>query len=306
MPDPPVVVKIGGSTLGSHDTSLRDLVTLQREGVNVVVVHGGGNVISDWMKRQGIPPRFVRGLRVTDAASLEIVVAVLTGLINKELVAALQALGGRTIGVSGVDGGMLEARIADPELGYVGEIARVNRGPVQAILDGGYIPMVAPLGLAPPDLAQLDNGLDDQDEPASPGGPLNINGDTVAGELAHALGAQCLVFLTDVEGIMDGNGRVMRRLDRHTGNLVFRSGVVQGGMIPKLAACLRALEPRFEETGDEARVPASAAPVAHVVDGRQPGALLGCVRGNPTGTTIVGDITAPPFHSPGAPPDPSH
>ncbi len=306
MPDPPVVVKIGGSTLGSHDTSLRDLVTLQREGVNVVVVHGGGNVISDWMKRQGIPPRFVRGLRVTDAASLEIVVAVLTGLINKELVAALQALGGRTIGVSGVDGGMLEARIADPELGYVGEIARVNRGPVQAILDGGYIPMVAPLGLAPPDLAQLDNGLDDQGGPASPGGPLNINGDTVAGELAHALGAQCLVFLTDVEGIMDGNGRVMRRLDRHTGNLVFRSGVVQGGMIPKLAACLRALEPRVEEAGDEADGPAAAAPVAHVVDGRQPGALLGCVRGNPTGTTIVGDITAPPFHSPGAPPDPSH
>ena len=161
--------------------------------------------------------------------------------------------------------------------------------------------MVAPLGLAQSDIAS-----DGQGEPASPGGPLNINGDTVAGELAHALGAQCLVFLTDVEGIMDGNGRVMRRLDRHTGNLVFRSGVVQGGMIPKLAACLRALEPRFEETGDEARVPASAAPVAHVVDGRQPGALLGCVRGNPTGTTIVGDITAPPFHSPGAPPDPSH
>ena len=305
MPDPPVVVKIGGSTLGSHDTSLRDLVTLQREGVNVVVVHGGGNVISDWMKRQGIPPRFVRGLRVTDAASLEIVVAVLTGLINKELVAALQALGGRTMGVSGVDGGMLEARIADPELGYVGEIQRVNRGPVQAILDGGYIPMVAPLGLAPPDLAQSDLAPDGEDAPPGPGGPLNINGDTVAGELAHALGAQCLVFLTDVEGIMDGNGRVMRRLDRHTGNLVFRSGVVQGGMIPKLAACLRALEPRGEDTGAEVKGPASTAPVAHVVDGRQPGALLGCVRGNPTGTTIVGDITAPPFHSPGAPTDPS-
>ena len=305
MPDPPVVVKIGGSTLGSHDTSLRDLVTLQREGVNVVVVHGGGNVISDWMKRQGIPPRFVRGLRVTDAASLEIVVAVLTGLINKELVAALQALGGRTMGVSGVDGGMLEARIADPELGYVGEIERVNRGPVQAILDGGYIPMVAPLGLAQPDLAQSDLAADGEDDPPGPGGPLNINGDTVAGELAHALGAQCLVFLTDVEGIMDGNGRVMRRLDRHTGNLVFRSGVVQGGMIPKLAACLRALEPRGEDTGDEVKGPASIAPVAHVVDGRQPGALLGCVRGNPTGTTIVGDITAPAFPTPGAPPDPS-
>ena len=283
MPDPPVVVKIGGSTLGSHDTSLRDLVTLQQEGVDVVVVHGGGNVISDWMKRQGIPPRFVRGLRVTDAPSLEIVSAVLTGLVNKELVSTLQALGGRAIGLSGVDGGMLEARIADPELGYVGEIQRVNREPVQMILDGGFIPMVAPLG------------LDCEADTPHTGGALNINGDTVAGELAHALGSQCLVFLTDVEGIMDGNGRVMRRLDRHTGNLVFRSGVVQGGMIPKLAACLRALEP-----GSESRRASATAPVAHVVDGRQPGALLGCVRGEPTGTTIVGDLNA---QAPRTPPD---
>ena len=98
----------------------------------------------------------------------------------------------------------------------------------------------------------------------------------------------------------------MRRLDRHTGNLVFQSGVVQGGMIPKLAACLRALEPRAEEAGEEPAGPVTAAaPMAYVVDGRQPGALLGCVRGKPAGTTIVGDITAPAFHEPGAPPDPS-
>ncbi|PKB83962.1 MAG: acetylglutamate kinase [SAR202 cluster bacterium Io17-Chloro-G9] len=275
MPGPPVVIKIGGSTLGSHDTSLRDLVTLQREGMDVVVVHGGGNVISEWMQRQGIPPRFVRGLRVTDAASLEIVVAVLTGLINKELVSGLHALGGKAIGISGIDGGLLQARIADPELGFVGEIDQVNQGPIQAILDSGYIPMVAPLAM------DCDNGSDHS------GGPLNINGDTVAGELAHAMGAKSIIFLTDVEGIMDGNGRVMRRLDRRTANILFNSGIIQGGMIPKLAACLRALESRSETERGGVNVP-----VAYVVDGRRPEALLECVRGNSTGTTIVSDFTS--------------
>ena len=267
MPGPPLVVKIGGSTLGSHDTSLKDLVTLQQEGVDVVVVHGGGNVISEWMQRQGIPPRFVEGLRVTDAASLEIVVAVLTGLINKELVAQLHGLGGRAIGISGIDGGLLEARIANPELGYVGEIAQVNRDPLQAILDSGYIPLVAPLA------RQCQDGSEHS------GGPLNINGDTVAGELAHALGAARLVFLTDVEGVMDGAGRVIRRLDRRRANMLFQSGVVRGGMIPKLAACLRALE---------------RSPAADIIDGRQPGTLLQCLRGSPTGTTIVGEIAPRP------------
>ena len=126
MSSPPIVVKIGGSTLGSHDTSLKDLVTLQQQGLNIVVVHGGGRVISDWMQRQGIPPRFVNGLRVTDAPSLDIVVAVLTGLINKDLVCLLQQLGGKTIGISGIDGQILEARIVNPELGFVGQITKVN------------------------------------------------------------------------------------------------------------------------------------------------------------------------------------
>lgn len=260
MPGLPIVVKIGGSTLGSHDTSLKDLVTLQREEVDVVVVHGGGNVISQWMQRQGIPPRFVNGLRVTDAPSLEIVVAVLTGLINKELVSLLHHLGGRAIGISGIDGGLLEAHIANPDLGYVGEISRVNSAPLRAILESGYIPIVAPLG------------MDCQDGSEHAGGPLNINGDTVAGELAHALGAQRLIFLTDVEGIMDGSGRVIRRLDRRRANILFKSGVVRGGMIPKLSACLRALE---------------RLPVADIIDGRRPSALLDCVRGRATGTTIV-------------------
>ena len=260
MSAPPVVVKIGGSTLGSHDTSLKDLVVLQKEGINLVVVHGGGNVISQWMQRQGIPPRFVNGLRVTDAPSLEIVVAVLTGLINKELVSLMHGMGGKTIGISGIDGGLLEAHIANPDLGYVGEIVKVNAEPLQALMSSGYIPMMAPLAMHRHDGSEHS------------GGALNINGDTVAGEVAYALGAQRLVFLTDVSGIMDGNGRVIPRLDRRRANLLFRSGVVQGGMIPKLEACLRALE---------------QTPVADIIDGRQPGALLECIRGERSGTRIV-------------------
>jgi len=259
----PIVVKIGGSTLGSHDTSLRDLVRLQEEGREVVVVHGGGNVISQWMQRQGLAPRFVGGLRVTDAPSLEIVVAVLTGLINKELVSMMQEFGGRTVGLSGIDGCMVEAKIGNPELGFVGEVTSVNSELIRALLDSGYIPMIAPLGVH----------VRDGSEHA--GSPLNINGDTVAGELAYALEAKQLIFLTDVAGVMDGGGRVIRRLDRRRANILFNSGVIQGGMIPKLSASLRALE---------------RSPVVNIIDGRQPNALLDCVRGDSSGTTIVGDF----------------
>lgn len=262
MSGPPLVVKIGGSTLGRHDTSLKDLVALQKEGREVVVVHGGGPVISQWMQRQGIPPRFVNGLRVTDAASLDIVVAVLTGLVNKELVGMLHNLGGRALGLSGLDAGLLEARVANPELGFVGEITRVNPEPLRAVLDGGYMPLLAPLAM------QEADGSDHA------GGPLNINGDTVAGELAYALGAERLIFLTDVPGLMDGNGRVLPRLDRRRANLLLGSDVVRGGMIPKLAACLRALE---------------KASAADIVDGREPGALLDCIAGKGTGTRIIGE-----------------
>lgn len=260
MSGPPIVVKIGGSTLGSHDTSLKDLVTLQQQGREVVVVHGGGPVISQWMQRQGIPPRFVNGLRVTDAASLDIVVAVLTGLVNKELAGLLHRLGGRALGLSGLDAGLLQARIANPELGYVGEITGVNPEPLRAVLAGGYMPLLAPLA------------MQELDGTEHAGGPLNINGDTVAGELAGALGAERLIFLTDVPGVMDGNGRALARLDRRRARLLLGSSVVKGGMIPKLEACLRALEQ-------------SAA--ADIVDGREPGALLECVAGQGRGTRLA-------------------
>ena len=253
-------MKIGGSTLGSQDTTLPDLVALQREGTEVVVVHGGGNVISRWMQRQGIPPQFVGGLRVTDAESLEIVVAVLGGLINKELVSLLEQLGGKCIGLSGIDGCMLTCGIANPELGYVGEILSVDAAPIRALLDCAYIPMIAPLGVHRFDGSE------------NAGKPLNINGDTVAGELARELQAERLVFLTDVTGVMDGGGRVISRLDQRRANTLLNSGVVGGGMIPKLQACLRALE---------------GSPVADIIDGRHPNALLDCLQGRSPGTTIT-------------------
>ena len=270
----PIVVKIGGSTLGSHDTSLRDLVALQEEGQQVVVVHGGGNVISQWMQRQGLAPQFVGGLRVTDAPSLEIVVAVLGGLINKELVSLMYEFGGRSVGLSGIDGCMVEAEIGNPELGFVGEVTNVNVDLIRVALDSGFIPMIAPLGV------HVRDGSENA------GSPLNINGDTVAGELARALEAQQLVFLTDVAGVMDGGGRVIRRLDRRRANILFNSGVIQGGMIPKLSACLRALE---------------QSPVANIIDGRQPNALSECIRGNSTGTTIVGDFRSARRKAPPSP-----
>ena len=260
-------MKIGGSTLGSHDTTLVDLVKLQQEGAEVVVVHGGGNVISRWMQRQGIPPQFVGGLRVTNAESLEIVVAVLGGLINKELVSLMEQLGGKCIGLSGIDNCMLTCGIANPELGFVGEVQTVDTGPIRTLMDSGYIPMIAPLGVHRFDGSE------------NAGKPLNINGDTVAGELARELRADRLVFLTDVAGVMDGGGRVIPRLDRRRANLLLNSGVAGGGMIPKLQACLRGLE---------------GGAVADIIDGRHPNALIDCVRGRATGTTITATAGRPP------------
>ena len=135
MTDKRIVVKIGGSTLGQHDTTLEDLVWLQREGVQVVVVHGGGKSITQWLERLGIPSRFVDGLRVTDAESLDVVVATLAGLVNKRLVASIGALGGRAVGLSGADGAVMRARTKDPALGMVGEPTNIDAQVIETLLD---------------------------------------------------------------------------------------------------------------------------------------------------------------------------
>ena len=254
-----IVVKIGGSTLGSHDTTLQDLAALQRQGVSAVVVHGGGKIISDWMAKQGVRPRFERGLRVTDEPSLDIVVAVLTGLINKNLVASMVELGASAMGISGADDGMLRAEIRNPALGLVGSVASVNTTPIDAVLRAGCIPVIAPVALKTSDGAGASHTL------------LNINADTAAGEIAAALGASRLVFLTDVQGVLDTSRRLIPRLTERQAQGLINSNVAAGGMIPKLEACLTALR---------------AGGVSHIVDGRKPSALMDAVSGETLGTRV--------------------
>ena len=261
-PERPIVVKIGGSTLGDNDTSLQDLAACHAAGRVMVIVHGGGDVISRWMQRQNLAPTFVNGLRVTDAPSLEIVVAVLGGLVNKDLTGQLQRLGAPTIGISGLDGGLLRATIANPELGYVGQVAAVDPTPVNAIMTAGFIPMVSPIAV---DVSAGGERV---------GQPLNVNGDTAAGALAHALRAERIIFLTDVAGVMDHGGRVIPRLNARTAEELRSSGVARGGMLPKLAAALAAL-------ADD------AVGSAHIIDGREPGALMDCINGRAIGTRIT-------------------
>ena len=259
--DKAVLVKIGGATLGSHDTTLEDIVTLQREGVPVVVVHGGGKLITEWLSKQNVPSRFVRGERVTDGQALDVVIAVLAGLVNKELVAAINKQGGRAVGISGVDGNVISSAVANPGLGRVGRVSHVDLTLLTALLDAGYVPVIAPVG--------LDDGEKSEGLPV-----LNINADLVAGEIAAAMGAQRLIFLTDVAGICDQQGNLIPRLSPAKAENLILSGVASGGMIPKVKACLRAL---------------SSQATACIIDGRKPHALVQEVRGAGSGTTIRED-----------------
>jgi len=257
-----IVVKIGGSTLGNHDTTLEDLVTLQREGLSIVVVHGGAQTASGWLSRLGIPTSFIRGLRVTDAESLKVVTAVYSGLVNKELVVGIQALGGKAIGLSGSDGNLLQATIKSRELGYVGEIVKVDLTPLSLLLEKGYMPVVAP----------ISSGIVGDRMTL-----LNVNGDAAAGEIAAAIGAEKLVFLTDVDGIHDDSGEAIPRLTITEAKNMLVSGIASGGMIPKIEACLKAL---------------TTVPIARIVDGRVPHALLNIIASETKqsqlgGTTIV-------------------
>ena len=241
---PLVLVKIGGSTLGTNDTTLSDIVQLARRGVRPVIVHGGGKVISEWLERQGIRPRFVRGLRVTDDRTLRVVIAVLTGLVNKTIVSGIQSLGGSAVGISGVDAGILRAEIDRPELGNVGRITAVDPTAVIGLAEAGLIPVMAPVAL---------------NAGSSGPGMLNINADLAAGEMAAALGADRLVMLTDVPGVMDSSRRLIPRLTERQARGLVESKIAAGGMIPKLEACITAL---------------GSVPMAHIVDGRRPHVLL--------------------------------
>jgi acetylglutamate kinase len=253
-----LVAKIGGSTLGRHDTTLEDVVALQAEGLRPLVVHGGGTTITDWLGLHGLPTRFQRGLRVTDAETLRVVVAVLAGLVNKELVADLQGRGGRAVGLSGADGGLLRAQLLDESLGYVGEVTEVDTRPLLDLLDDGFLPVVAPIAL-----------WWEGDRPR--GQLLNVNADTAAGAIARALSARWLVFLTDVAGVRGRDGDVLPHLSPEEATALGEAGVIDGGMIPKVEACVGA-------SGAGCR--------SVVVDGRVEHALLSAVRGQATGTVV--------------------
>ena len=255
-----IVIKLGGSTLGSHDTTLADLVALQKKGVPTVVVHGGANVVTEWLRRMNISSKFVKGLRVTDAETLKVVVAILAGLVNKELVAAIQAQGGRAVGLSGIDGSLLGAQVKDPALGYVGDVTEVNPASVKALLDAGFIPVVAPLSYQSPPEAG-DHGF-----------ILNVNGDTAAGQIAAALGAEKLILLTDVAGMLDGSKKLIPKMSVPEAKVMLASGVASGGMIPKIEACLVALP---------------TVRITRIIDGRISHALIKEVESGMEGTTIA-------------------
>ncbi len=254
-----IVVKIGGATLGSHDTAIEDIVNLQREGKSLIVVHGGGKLITEWLAKQGISSRFVQGERVTDQPTLEVVISVLAGLVNKEIVAEIISLGGQAAGISGVDGTTIEGKIGDKEKGYVGEIVRVNTALLEVLLESAFIPVVAPVG------------LNSFTRPTNAPRMLNFNADIVAGEIAAATAAERLIFLTDVAGISNEQGKRLPRLSPVEAEALIKSGVASGGMIPKIKACLRAL---------------SNTATTSIIDGRQPHALLMEMAGEDRGTTI--------------------
>lgn len=248
-----IVVKYGGAAM-LEDTLrmqvIRDIVFLATVGLKPVVVHGGGPEINSWLTKLNIPVQFVGGLRVTDAATMEVVEMVLAGKVNKSIVQMINQAGGSAVGLCGRDGSLIAARrhhsaTEQPDIGFVGDIQNINPKLLHSLLKDGHIPVVSSVA---------------SDET---GQAYNINADTVAGELAAALDAEKLLLLTDTAGILrDRNdlGSLIRRLDIHKARELIESGTVNGGMIPKVQCCVRAL--------------AQGVRAAHIVDGRQAHALL--------------------------------
>ncbi len=264
-----VVVKYGGNAMGDPQLTtavIQDLILMRLVGMLPVVVHGGGPQIDQAMTASGLQPRFVQGLRVTDADTMRIVERVLVGEINQEIVAWINNLGGAAIGLSGKDGGMIQARKAAPartpdgqlvDLGQVGEVARVDPRPIRTLQDAGYIPVVAPTA---------------GDET---GATYNINADVVAGEVAAALVAEKLVLLTDTDGILDRQGRLLSTLSRLDVERLMADGTINRGMLPKVQACLAALKAGVRKT--------------HIVNGTREHALIEeLLTPEGVGTEIVG------------------
>jgi acetylglutamate kinase len=239
-----LVVKYGGHAMEADDLKdsfAQDVALLKYVGMNPVIVHGGGPQIDAELQKAGIVPRFIRGLRVTDAATMDIVEMVLVGRINKEIVALLNRHGGNAVGLSGKDGELVVARKRRPQdLGFVGDVVGVNARVIEAL--AGFVPVIAPVA------ADAD------------GVTYNINADVVAGKIGEALRAEKLILLTDVEGVKDRRGTLVDTLPADAAADMIRDGTIAGGMIPKIECCLEAMRGGVRQ--------------AHIIDGRVRHALL--------------------------------
>lgn len=255
---PYLVIKCGGSTLEQLPTAFyEELARLPEAGWRPVVVHGGGPVINGLLARLNVESRFVDGLRVTDSATLEVVEMALAGLTNKQLVGRLLTAGGKAIGLSGVDGRLLTAEMADERLGYVGHVIAVNTELIAHLTAQGYIPVIASLGID------------------TFGQHLNINADTAAGAVAAALGAEKLLLLTDVEAVYveeKGQKRFLRQLTPEEVEAYIADGHIRGGMIPKVRAALDVLAQGVQEVA--------------ILPGAQEGVLSRFLQGEAVGTVF--------------------
>uniref|UniRef100_A0A832GZ48 Acetylglutamate kinase n=1 Tax=Oscillatoriales cyanobacterium SpSt-402 TaxID=2282168 RepID=A0A832GZ48_9CYAN len=244
-----IVVKYGGAAMKDStlkDQVIRDIVFMSCVGIRPVLVHGGGPEINTWLDKLGIEPQFKNGLRVTDAPTMDVVEMVLVGRVNKEMVSLINQEGGSAVGLCGKDGHLITARPADAEgIGFVGEVTSVDTRILEALVNAGHIPVVSSVAA---------------DET---GQAYNINADTVAGEIAAALGAEKLILLTDTAGILrdyKDHSTLIPRLDISEARKLIDEGVVSGGMIPKVNCCVRSL--------------AQGVRAAHILDGRMPHSLL--------------------------------
>lgn len=223
-----VVVKFGGNAMGDQDAMAdfaRDIVLMKQVGMNPVVVHGGGPMINQMLEKLGIKSEFVRGKRVTDKATVEVVEMVLTGLVNKRIVQAIMDEGGRAVGLSGKDDDLMVAEADDPELGFVGRPVEMNVQVLRDLYGAGIIPVVAPVATG------MDSNV-----------TFNVNGDTAAGAIAGALKADRLLLLTDVPGVKNAAGEVVTQLTPDQVKAMIADGTISGGMIPKTETALKAIE----------------------------------------------------------------
>ena len=240
-----VVIKFGGNAMGDDAAMAsfaRDIVLMRHVGVNPVVVHGGGPMINDLLARLDIKSEFVKGKRVTDAATVEVVEMVLSGRVNKRIVQAINAEGGRAVGLSGKDANLMVCEMTEPALGFVGTPVEMNADYLRSLAEAEIIPVIAPIGTG------------------RNGETFNVNGDPAAGAIAAALKADRLLLLTDVEGVKDTDGRVLTQMTQDQVHALIRDGVISGGMIPKTETALAAME-----GGVRAVV---------ILDGRAPNACL--------------------------------